>query len=188
MICDYCGKNEATIHFIKIFDNNDIEKVNLCRNCAEKISFLPEEDFFSDLTKIISKIFGIDIGCSKDNEQSKLFDRIGSKKEKRCSNCGIDLRTIKKIGRVGCARCYKEFRDELFPLIKAIHSSLEHKGKIPVNSNQRLKIEKEIKDLKYKLEEEIVIENFEEAAKLRDVIRKLQRKLHTSGKRSGKNK
>ena len=37
------------------------------------------------------------------------------------------------------------------------------------------KLEKEIRDLKYKLKEEVTVENFEEAAKLRDTIKKLQK-------------
>jgi protein-arginine kinase activator protein McsA len=44
------------------------------------------------------------------------------------------------------------------------------------------KLEKEIRDLKYKLKEEVTVENFEEAAKLRDTIKKLQKKLYTCKK------
>jgi len=54
---------------------------------------------------------------------------------------------------------------------------LGHKGKIPFNSNNKIKIEKKIKDLEYRLKEEIIIENFEGAVKLRDSIKKLQKKL-----------
>ena len=56
--------------------------------------------------------------------------------------------------------------------------------KIPLNCDKRLKIEKKIKDLKFKLEEQIIIENFEEAAKLRDKITSLQKQLHLSIKRN----
>lgn len=186
MICDYCGKKEATIHLIKIYDNNDVERVNLCKNCAKSMSFLSEDDFFGSIADIISKILESDF--EEAGAEKKLFSGIGSKGYKRCSGCNIDLRTIKRIGRVGCSKCYEEFKQELTPLIKVIHGSLEHKGKIPSNSNELLKIEKEIKDLRYRLEEEVTIENFEEAAKLRDRIRRLEKKLHAVGKKSGKGK
>ena len=54
----------------------------------------------------------------------------------------------------------------------------QHKGKIPVKSSDDAKIEKEIRDLKYQLSEEVTVENFEVAAKLRDTIKKLQKKLY----------
>jgi len=44
------------------------------------------------------------------------------------------------------------------------------------------KLEKEIRDLKYRLKEEVTVENFEEAAKLRDTIKKLQKKLYIGKK------
>lgn len=178
MICDNCGKNEASIYFIKIFNNSYVKKMNLCKDCAKSISALSDEDFFNDLTKILSSIFEIDIKFYEDDKNKKLFDSTIWDKNKRCHYCNIDLQTIKKIGEVGCARCYDEFKDDLYPMIKSIHGSLQHKGKIPVNCNKRLRIEKDIKDLKYRLGEEVTVENFEEAAQLRDEIRKLQKKLY----------
>ena len=67
---------------------------------------------------------------------------------------------------------------KLSSIVKTIHGSLEHKGKVPVKSSNDVKIEKEIRDLKYQLKEEVTIENFEVAAKLRDTIKKLQKKLY----------
>ncbi len=176
MICDFCKKNKADIHLIKII-NNKVEKVNLCKECIKNFNFLSEEDFINDLTKILSKIFEIDIKIYNDSESSNLFNLIDDKENKKCSYCNIDLNTVKKIGRVGCPKCYEEFRKNLYPLIKSIHGNLDHKGKIPFNSNNKIKIEKKIKDLEYKLKEEIIIENFEGAVKLRDSIKKLQKKL-----------
>jgi protein arginine kinase activator len=176
MICDFCKKNKADIHLIKII-NNKVEKINLCKECIKNFNFLSEEDFINDLTKILSKVFEIDIKIYKDNESSSLFNLIDDKGNKKCSYCKIDLNTVKKIGRVGCPKCYEEFRENLYPIIKSIHGSLGHKGKIPFNSSNKIKIEMKIKDLEYKLKEEIIIENFEEAVKLRDNIKKLQKKI-----------
>ena len=152
--------------------------MNLCKDCAKSISPLSDEDFFDDLTKILSNIFEIDIKFYEDNENKKLFDSNVWDKNKRCRYCNIDLQTIKRIGEVGCAKCYDEFRDDLYPLIKSIHGNLQHKGKIPINYSKRLKIEKDIKDLECRLGEEVTVENFEKAAQLRDEIRKLQKKLY----------
>jgi len=177
MICDFCKSNEASIHLIKVINNN-VEKINLCMDCVKNYSFFSTEDFFSDLTKILSKFFEIDIKISNKDDSDKLFESVSVNDNKKCSFCNIDLNTIKSIGRVGCANCYNEFRDVLNPIVKTIHGSLEHKGKVPVKSSNDVKIEKEIRDLKYQLKEEVTVENFEVAAKLRDTIKKLQKKLY----------
>ncbi len=177
MICDFCKSNEASIHLIKV-TNNNVEKINLCMDCVKNYSFFSTEDFFSDLTKILSKFFEIDIKISNKDDSDKLFESVSVSDNKACSFCNIDLNTIKSIGRVGCANCYNEFRDVLNPIVKTIHGSLEHKGKVPVKSSNDVKIEKEIRDLKYQLKEEVTVENFEVAAKLRDTIKKLQKKLY----------
>ena len=66
--------------------------------------------------------------------------------------------------------------------IKALHGSDKHIGKVPVISGKDIKIEKEIRDLELRLKEEVIVENFEEAARLRDTIKKLQKKLYLSKK------
>ncbi len=177
MICDFCKNNEASIHLIKV-TNNTVEKINLCMNCVKNYSFFSSEDFFGDLTKVLSKFFEIDIKISNKDDGDRLFESVSIDDNKKCSFCNIDLNTIKSIGRVGCANCYTEFRDVLNPIVKTIHDSLEHKGRVPVKSSNDVKIEKEIRDLKYQLKEEVTVENFEVAAKLRDTIKKLQKKLY----------
>jgi protein arginine kinase activator len=181
MICEFCNNNEASIHLVKII-NNCMEKLNLCAECVKNFSFTPEDDFFSDLNDLISKVFEIDIKIIDKSIAGKLFSKIDSSDNKKCSYCGIDLNTIKAIGKVGCAKCYNEFRDSLYPLIKSIHGNIEHKGKAPSVSSDDIKLEKEIRDLKFKLKEEITVENFEEAAKLRDTIKRLQRRFYIGKK------
>jgi protein arginine kinase activator len=181
MFCEFCKINEANVHLIKIVNGN-IEKINLCVDCLKNFSFFPTEDFFNDLTKILSKVFEVDIKIVNKSENDNLFDISGDLENKKCSFCGIDLSTIKSIGRVGCANCYNEFRNTFTPIIKAIHGYTEHKGRIPIKSSKETKIEKEIRDLKYRLKEEITVENFEEAARLRDTIKKLQKKLYLTKK------
>ena len=185
MICDNCRKNEANIHLIQLNNSGEVKKFDLCKDCVKDLSFLAEEEIAGGEFKNSANILAIDLGFFAENDSFDLFNHINSesKENRRCQFCNISLSAIKKIGRVGCPRCYEEFKEELNPLIKLIQSGVEHKGKVPLNCNKRLKIEKKIKDLKFMLEEQIIIENFEEAAKLRDKISYLQKKLHYSGKR-----
>jgi len=173
MKCDFCHDNEATIHLIKIQGSN-VEKINLCKECAKDFSFLTEKDSYNDLTRILYRFFNSGINEHHSGRNKKILRNISYSRNRKCPLCGIDLKTIKKIGRVGCSNCYNEFKDVLFPIIKSIQGSLENKGKVPIKTNRKIRLEKNIKDLKHKLKNEIMIENFEEAARIRDRIKKLE--------------
>jgi len=181
MICEFCKSNNANVHLIKIVNDNT-EKINLCIECLKNFALFPEEEFFSDLSKILTKVFEVDIKIDEKSDTEKIFDGIIKSKNKKCASCNTGLNSIKSSGQVGCAHCYREFKDELTPIIKALHGSVKHIGKVPVISGTDIKIEKEIRDLEHRLKEEVIVENFEEAAKLRDTIKKLQKKLYVSKK------
>lgn len=177
MRCDFCNKNEADVQLIKVVDDR-VESINICNECLENLEFLSDEDFMSDLARILSKIFEIDIKFKSKKSGKQVFENIKISKDKRCIHCNTNIDSIKRMGRVGCEKCYQEFRDELTPIIKAIHKSDDHTGQIPSNACDSIKIEGEIKHLKTRLDDEVLIENFEEAAKIRDNIKKLKKKLY----------
>lgn len=177
MNCDFCHNNEATIHLIKIQGAN-VERINICKECAKDLSFLSEEDFYNDVARILYGFFNTDTDGHRYGRDKKILRDISYGRNRKCSFCGIDLKTIKKIGKVGCSNCYNEFKDILFPIIKSIQGGLENKGKIPINTSRKIKLEKNIRDLRNKLKNEIIIENFEEAAKIRDKIKKLEKNIY----------
>lgn len=84
-----------------------------------------------------------------------------------CDKCGMTLQKFEEIQRVGCENDYDLFA--LGSILKDYHNSDQHIGKIPSNHKQQ------IEDLKSALNAAIIVEDFEEAAKLRDEIRKLEK-------------
>ncbi|TET48879.1 MAG: hypothetical protein E3J58_05905 [Actinomycetota bacterium] len=177
MICDFCKKNEAAIHLIRV-QNDNVEKVNICAECAGDFSFFSEDDFYKDLTKILYKIFRADEGQLNSRRELKILNNLEIRKNRSCSFCGTDLKNIKKLGKMGCPNCYIEFKNILLPIIKAIHKNIEHRGKIPENTSRQIKLEKSIRDLRNRLKREIFVENFEEAARIRDEIRQLEKNIY----------
>ncbi len=177
MICDFCKKNEAAIHLIRV-QNDNVEKVNICAECAGDFSFFSEDDFYKDLTKILYKIFRADEGQSNSRRELKTLKNLEIRQNRSCSFCGTDLKNIKKLGKMGCPNCYIEFKNILLPIIKAIHKNIEHRGKIPENTSGQIKLEKSIRDLRNRLKREIFVENFEEAARIRDEIRQLEKNIY----------
>lgn len=189
MLCDICTKNEATVHLTEIVDEQMTE-LHLCEDCAREKSVEMEQQFgLSDLLAGLSD-FGKQV---EGKEISKI----------QCPYCKLTYGDFKKIGRLGCSKCYSSFSKYLVPLLKRIHGSSTHMGKFPAGvaapesiKKQEVKTKEgnELTELKDKLYEAIKLENFEEAAKLRDKIKEMENaaqefeKPENSGLENGKRK
>ena len=161
MLCDICGKNQATVHLTEIVDEQ-MNELHLCEECARQKSAQMEQQFgLSDLLAGLAEF-----------EKPALEKEVSSLK---CPNCNLTYADFKKIGRLGCGECYKAFKKYLGPLLKRIHGSSQHVGKVPAKVKVvRKKID--LTDLRNALQKAIENEEFEEAAKLRDQIKELEKK------------
>lgn len=164
MLCQECKKNPATVHMTKIINNNKTQ-LHLCESCAGKREDL---NWFSP--------FSINDLLTSFLEPMKSARMEDSPPEIKCDKCGMDYRQFKKTGQLGCENCYGVFKEEVYPIIKRIQGGASrHTGKIPLGQSARLSTNREIEDLKRQLEGAINIEAFEEAAKLRDRIKELEK-------------
>jgi len=81
---------------------------------------------------------------------------------------------FKKTSRLGCPACYEAFAEELTPLLAAVHKGTHHIGKVPAGAAHDSPAE--IVALQKQLNEAVAGERYEEAARLRDVIRQEKKK------------
>jgi protein arginine kinase activator len=58
-----------------------------------------------------------------------------------------------------------------------VHGSTSHGGKVPARAGGRIKVKRQIADLKQNLQQSIAQEEFEEAAQIRDQIRELEKEI-----------
>ena len=163
MLCDVCKKNPATVHLTEIIDEQ-MNELHLCEDCARHKSAAMEQQFgLSDLLA----------GMADFEKPDKDEENVAAK----CPNCNLTYADFKKIGRLGCGECYNAFRKYLAPLLKRIHGSNQHVGKSPLKDKTVLKTVKKKADssvdLKTELQKAIQREDFEEAARLRDQIKKI---------------
>ena len=177
MTCDFCKKNIATVHLIRV-QNDNVEKVDICSECARDFSFFTEDDFYKDLSNILSRIFQADQENIYESSKRQSLGNLDIKKNRSCPFCGTDQKSIKKQGKMGCPHCYNEFRSILLPIIKAIHQDIKYRGRIPETVPRQMKLEKSISDLRNRLKKEIFVENFEEAARIRDEIKQLEKNIY----------
>ena len=156
MKCQFCSKL-ATIHLIDIVENLKKE-THLCPECAEARQVTQHKEL--NLPVIVQNLIGQHLGAQSD-ELSRLV----------CPVCGIKYMEFRAQGRLGCPHDYLVFRGGLDPLLQRIHRSARHVGKSPrhVPKMDRLV---EIAQFRRQLQSAIDAEAYEEAARIRDLLRK----------------
>ena len=164
MLCDVCGKNQATVHLTEIVDDQMTE-LHLCEECARQKSEQMEQQFgLSDLLA----------GMAEFTKPVQDKEMVSVK----CKKCGLTFTDFKKIGRLGCSEFYNAFRKYLAPLLKRIHGSSVHMGKKPLTIGgiaPKEDKESDLSLLRQRLQKAVEAEEFEEAASLRDQIRQLEK-------------
>ncbi len=170
MNCDSCHNANATIYLTQLVEGK-MQKVNLCEQCADDKGVTDPTGFaLADLLE----------GTGTESINQPAIEAEGDEK---CDFCGFTQTDFKKTGRFGCSQCYQVFRTGLDNLLEAMHRNTIHRGKSPENfidpspdSGSPLNIS-ELHDL---LDEAVNVENYEEAARLRDSIAKLENPDDTS--------
>lgn len=161
MLCDECLKNPASVH-MTTFVNGQVKTVHLCAQCAAK-------------RKAPVVISGFSF-----NDLLSAFYQTGEAQDGICERCGTTMSSFQKTGRLGCANCYKAFEASLLPVLKGVHMSTQHTGKRPgdkvaVDLGREASSAEKKEQLKKALRMAVSTENFEEAAKLRDEIARIEK-------------
>ena len=171
MLCQNCGQREATTHIKRIINGHADERY-LCPACVKEGGLLESGALLGlpDIGFHLSDLFSGILGSSM---------QAGAPAQAlRCGFCGSSLNEIARSGRVGCAQCYETFRAQLEPSLRRIHGSLEHKGKTPADAGPEACAKRDrehaLNDLRARIAEAVREENYEEAARLRDEIRRIE--------------
>src|SRR5262249_7187111 len=130
----------------------------LCQACAEQQQILKHQEL--NLSVILQTVIGPHLGPPTD-EVSRLT----------CPVCGIKYMEFKAEGRLGCPHDYQVFHVALEPLLEPIHRSARHVGKVPRHTGHNLARQAEILELRRQLRSAVEAEAYEEAARLRDLLR-----------------
>ncbi len=170
MLCQNCGRNEATTHIKRVI-NGATSESHLCAECAGNLGY---GDMFSGFGFNLGDLFGGFLGETPMLAQSTA----------RCQKCGSSWSDIVREGRLGCADCYRTFFDKLQPTLQRIHGRIKHNGKISSGgealrqeadeNTPEEKQENEIDKLKKELDESVEAQNYEQAAVIRDKIREME--------------
>ena len=94
--------------------------------------------------------------------------------EKKCPVCSRTYAQFSKSGKFGCGECYKTFRAPVSDVLRQVHSTTRHTGKIPSKSGAAIKRQRMYQELKAKLSDAVKSEDYELAAKLHKEILKME--------------
>ena len=187
MLCENCGKHEANVRYTQII-NGDKKEMHLCEECSEKLG-IGNMDFKMPIS------FSSFLGDFFDEfEKDTLLPELNPIKQLACDSCGMTFEEFMNTGKFGCSNCYDIFESKIDPILKNIHGANRHVGRIgkigPATNLQEEKqtqknteksnnnkakepINKEEK-LKQELENAIKEERYEDAAKIRDELKKIK--------------
>lgn len=167
MLCESCKKNTAVIHFQQIIEGKKTE-YHLCNECALKMNvpFSFDNMVQSFLGGFMNNFAYTPVKENKDLKNNEEFI---------CPECKYTFNEFKETGKLGCAECYNKFKNQLDSVFKNIHGSNVHSGKFPKKSGAKLLIEHKIENLKAELRKAVEREEYEEAAKLRDEIKRIEK-------------
>lgn len=175
MLCDRCKIREAKVLYTEIINGTKTEQ-HLCEECAaDYTSFQMEKPLFNSeltLNSLLSTLLGAYQGGTQSKPEVKKSGLV-------CDNCKTTFEEFLQRGRFGCAQCYKSFYSEIENILRSIHGAQAHTGKRPkgfVSSGEKIfKNLSEEERLTLELQQAIEKEEFEEAARLRDLIRSLKK-------------
>ncbi|HHY97950.1 MAG TPA: hypothetical protein GX509_04340 [Firmicutes bacterium] len=179
MLCDRCKQRPANVHVTKVIDGRKTE-MHLCEGCARETGqfqffTMPEFSFHNVLAGLFDP----------ESTSGSMPPVSSAPVARKCPTCGTDFGDFKRTGFLGCSDCYQQFQNRLEPILRRVHGSTRHVGKVPARTGGAVRIKKEIESLRKQLEAAIAREEYEKAAEIRDKIRELDRKIDGRSREAG---
>ncbi len=185
MLCQNCGKNEANIRYTQII-NGVKKEIALCSDCASKLG-LENIDLPINFNSFLGDFFN-------DFAEREFLPNFKTE-EVKCKKCGMSYDDFINTGMFGCSECYDTFGAPIDSLLKNLHGTAKHIGRGPLNkkiqseenknndnkSNYETKIENKPEEIDKKAELEsnlakaIKEERYEDAAKIRDELKEMNK-------------
>lgn len=164
MRCDSCGERDAEVHLTQI-EEGELNTLHLCEACAEEQGVAgegpvggnaPLADFLAEM--------------GKGSSQAML-----PSVSEACPYCGTSPEDFRRTGRLGCSQCWAHYEEQLRALLRRIHGSTQHVGKLYLGETADVDDRRShLSHLRRQLQRAVDVEDFEMAADLRDRIHELE--------------
>jgi protein arginine kinase activator len=153
-----CDK-DAKVHLTDII-NKKKRETHLCESCARENHLLPEPQQELNVPALLQFILGQATSAATSGSGTLM-----------CPQCGMKYAQFRAQGRLGCPGDYAAFHAELEPLLERVHRRTRHEGKVPSRFRAQRRAA-QLEELQTQLQIAVREECYEDAARLRDQIRK----------------
>jgi protein arginine kinase activator len=164
MKCQKCDK-PATFHITELTGGKPKE-LHLCEEHARE--YLQENEAAEEASPAES--------LEQQLVMGQTVEQLAKLDKQACPVCGITFFDFRSKGRLGCSHDYVCFEKELEPLLVNIHGETAHVGKRPKASPVDTDRLTDLIRLRKELKTAVTDEKYEEASRLRDEIRRLEKK------------
>ena len=163
MVCQSCNEQTATIHLTEITEGLRAE-THLCEACAQKQGLAVKSQI--PINELLSTLLAA---------QSESGSGPDLSADIQCPSCGMTLKQFAEKSLLGCPHDYDVFSEQLKMIIERAHNGkTRHCGKTPSTAPADTRDRIKLMNLKQQLEEAVRDEDYETAAKVRDMIEKMK--------------
>jgi protein arginine kinase activator len=159
MTCQRC-QDQATVHLTETVDGRRRE-VHLCADCARAAGVLPAvPPPPPGFDAVVQGLILAHVG-----------ELVGELAGLTCPLCGLKFMEYRAGGRLGCPNDYQVFARGLLPLVQRAHGATRHVGKVARPHPAGAGAAADRLRLRLRLRQAVAAEDYEEAARLRDLLR-----------------
>lgn len=184
MLCDRCNKRDSTIHIRGIDNKGNSHSLNLCASCAKK-----ELGAGQQIPAELSEAFRM-AGDQGQMEMLRILADLieraeiegleGTDDKKKCSNCKLTKRELRKKWLLSCPECFKTFKKEIAQFLKQNENfvftekmNMFSEFSDDLRSKQEL-AQDSFKRLNQRFQNAVKAEDYEMAASLKKELDKMQ--------------
>lgn len=160
MQCEDCREREAELQLTAIIDGA-MRTLDLCSSCASARGLTSSPSTPAPLADFLAQLGPEASGGESSGEP--------------CPYCGITENDFRRTGRLGCPQCYAHFEPQLRGLLRRLHGSPQHVGKLYMSAGSEAgdRIAR-LSAMRRRLQRAVDTEDFELAAELRDRIHEME--------------
>jgi len=164
MLCQKCHKSLATVRYAEVVDGK-VTDLNVCPECLARLQSAPSGFELAGAAPTPKRLAAI------REAQEPVTPALV------CRTCGLEVQRALRTNRVGCNSCYATFAEPIEAVLRGLHGALRHRGKVPRVDDRREQVRTQLQTKRALLRSILKMENYEEAAVLRDEIKALEEAL-----------
>ena len=160
--CQRCGNRPATVHVTEVSASGGHAEAHLCSPCCQDAGWVPA----------LPPPAVAELVASKPAEAPSADADAADPSEAACPTCGLAFADYQQVNLLGCAHDWIRFGEPLRELVQRWHGAGRHVGRRPGDATPAAGDARRAA-LNAELAAAVVGERYEEAARLRDQLRRL---------------